>query len=342
MEISSENIMQIGKVITYSQKIRARHFFPSLCYLLSTVCCLLFVCCLLSSCGKKGAPTLKSYDKPSPPSGLEAVHRESDIILHWNFPEDKQQAIKGFYLMKSTGSDFEKIASLENDKRSFTDTNFKIGGVYKYKVLSESLRGILSNDSNVIEFSPQKVPSPPVTLSFAIEYDTLTLKWKPAGEGVLYNVYKTYNSGVYPLMPLNKKPLKEPLVRDSFDINKIVFYTVRGLLGGGVRDEGPPSEEVKIDPSEFVPPQPEALQAVATEENVYLLWREPPVTWIKGYRIYREINKEGFTLIGESQTPSFLDKDKPLTKRNYRVTALGPAKEGPPAEIKDIVFTKQR
>lgn len=329
--------------MSYSQKIKANHFFFFHYCPLYTFCCLLFICCLLSSCGKKGAPTLKSYEKPYPPSGLKAIHRESDIILLWNFPEDKQQSIKGFCLMKSAGSDFERIAFLENDKRSFTDTHFNIGDVYKFKVLSESLRGVASNDSNIIEFRPQKVPSPPGTFSFAIEYDTLTLRWKAAGEGILYNVYKTDNSGVYPIMPLNREPLKEPLFRDEFDINKIVFYTVRSLTGGGVRDEGPLSEEVKIDPSEFVPPSPEGLQAAATEENVYLIWKEPNETWIKGYRIYREINKEkGFILIGESQTPTFLDKDKPLTKRNYRVTALGPSREGPPAEIKDVVFTRQR
>jgi hypothetical protein len=76
---------------------------------------------------------------------------------------------------------------------------------------------------------------------------------------------------------------------------------------------------------------------------VHLLWKEPPETWITGYRIYREISKEdGFILIGESQAPSFLDRESPLTKRNYRVTALGPSKEGPPAEIRDVEYRKPR
>ncbi len=65
--------------------------------------CLLFTAyCLLPSCGKKGDPTLKSYEKPEPPSGLRAIHRESEIILLWEFPKDKEITIKGFHLMKIT------------------------------------------------------------------------------------------------------------------------------------------------------------------------------------------------------------------------------------------------
>ncbi len=144
-------------------------------------------------------------------------------------------------------------------------------------------------------------------------------------------------------MPLNRAPLADTYFKDAFSINKSVYYSIRSLAGGEFRDEGPASEEIRIDPSAFVPQAPKGLQAAVTEENVYLIWREPPETWITGYRIYREIGEEdGYVLIGESQTPSFLDKDSPLTKRNYRVTAIGPSKEGPPAEITGVVFIKQR
>src|SRR3989337_3925789 len=63
---------------------------------------LLIFCLLIISCGKKGEPTLKSYEKPDPPSNLRAIHRESEIILLWDFPKNKENTIKGFYLMKLT------------------------------------------------------------------------------------------------------------------------------------------------------------------------------------------------------------------------------------------------
>lgn len=329
------------------QKTNVKRFF------LIVYCLLFTVYCLLCSCGKKGDPTLKSYEKPNPPTNLRAIHRESEIILLWDFPKDKEPSIKGFYLMKIIPptppppeaeekrgrGDFEKIAFLENNKRSYIDTNFKLGSEYKYKIISQNLRGITSNDSNIVNIIPKTVPSPPKKILFKVEHDSLTLRWESAGDGILYNIYKSNEKGIYHLMPLNTEPIKETSFIDNFDIKSPVYYTIRSLVGGDIRDEGPASEELEINPSEFVPSTPEGLQAVVTEENVYLIWKEAAETWVAGYKVYRKINKEeGFIFIGETQTPAFLDKEKPLTKRNYRVTALGPSKEGPAAEIRDIVF----
>ncbi|MEW6675394.1 MAG: hypothetical protein AB1348_05240 [Nitrospirota bacterium] len=312
-------------------------------YFFVIYCLLLTVYCLLSSCGKKGDPTLKSYEKPDSPSELMAIHRESKIILLWGFPKYREPSIKGFYIMKSTGGDFERIAFIENDRRSYIDTDFRISSEYKYKIVSQNLRGITSDDSNIITIIPKTVPSPPQKILFKIEHDSLTLNWKGAGDGILYNIYKSNEKGRYQLTPANKEPFRETSFKDNFDIKRPVYYTVRSLIGGNTRDEGPASEELEINPSEFVPSPPRGLQALATPENVYLIWKEPAETWVVGYRVYREINeKEGFVLIGDTQTPTFLDKEIPLTKRNYRVTALGPSKESPYSEIRDVVFIPQR
>ena len=61
-----------------------------------------FVCCcvllaaffLLTACGKKGDPTLKSYEKPETPSQLTAVFRPSEVILTWQFPRAKEDSNK--------------------------------------------------------------------------------------------------------------------------------------------------------------------------------------------------------------------------------------------------------
>ena len=126
-------------------------------------------------------------------------------------------------------------------------------------------------------------------------------------------------------------------------MNKPVYYTIRSITGDGVKYEGPASAELSVNPLEFVPSQPEKLRATATADSVYLIWNEPAETWITGYRVYRETNKKrGFVLIGESQIPAFIDKEKPSSKRSYRVTAVGPAKEGPPAEVRNVVYIKPR
>jgi len=306
-------------------------------------CCLLFtVCCLLSACGKKGDPTLKSYEKPDAPTGLRAMHRESEIIVLWNFPGNKEGSIKGFHLLRSTGGDFQKLAFIENAGRSFSIPDFKIGLPCKYKVVSENLRGIISNDSDIIDIKPESPPAPPSNISFRIEHNSLTLTWDSAGEGVYYNIYRSDKKGAYTLNPVNKTPVKDNFFVDSFDIKKPIYYTVRSLTGSLIRDEGPASAEITTDPAELVPSAPEALQAVVAKEHIYLIWKEPQETWVAGYRVYREVNKkEGFRLIGETRSPSFIDKENLSMKRSYRVTAVGPAKEGPPAEIRDVVLTRQ-
>lgn len=308
-----------------------------LCCLLSAVYCLLF-----SACGKKGDPTLKSYEKPEAPIGLRAIHRESEIIVSWDFPRNKEGSIKGFHLLRSSGEDFQKLAFIENAGRSFSIPDFKIGLACKYKVVSENLRGIISNDSDIIDIKPESPPAPPSNISFRIEHNSLTLTWDSAGEGVYYNIYRSDKKGIYTLNPINKNPVKEPFFTDSFDIKKPIYYTIRSLTGSLIRDEGPASHEITTDPAELVPSAPEALQAVVAKEHIYLIWKEPRETWVAGYRVYREVNKEeGFRLIGESTAPSFIDKDNLSMKRSYRVTAIGPAKEGPPAETRDVALAMQ-
>ena len=303
----------------------------------------LIACLLVASCGKKGEPTLKSYEKPDPPSNLRAIHRESEIILLWDFPKNKEKTIKGFYLMKLIGRGDSERIFLEPDKRSHIDREFTSGSQYAYKIISQNLKGVLSIDSNVIEIEPKELPPSPEKPLFKVAYDSLTLTWEEAGDGIFYNVYKSDKKGQYPLSHLNAEPVKGTSFRDSFNIKKTVYYTVRSLRGGTIRDEGPPSEEIEVNPSEFVPAPPEGIQALATQEGVQLLWKEASETWVIGYRVYRVTDKkEEVVFIGETSVPSYFDKEKASAKRNYRVTALGPSKEGPASEIKDVVFVPYR
>jgi hypothetical protein len=303
---------------------------------------LLFACCfLLISCGKKGDPTLKSYEKPDPPSNFRALQRESEITLSWDFPEKETASIKGFHVLRSTGGDFTEIAFLENNKRSFTDADHKGTAQITFKIIAENLRGIMSKDSAILLIHDIKPPAPPRDILFAIEYDSLVLSWKSAGEGLAYNIYKHAISATLTEKPFNTEPLKETSFRDIFDINKTVSYTIRSVRQNEILIEGPASVEIRIDPAALVPSPPTNLQAVPSKEHVYLIWKESPETWVKGYKVYREINKkEGFVLIGETQIPSFIDKEKPSKKRHYRVTSRGPVQESKPAEIRNIVSVK--
>ncbi|MEW6107653.1 MAG: hypothetical protein AB1632_00575 [Nitrospirota bacterium] len=292
----------------------------------------------IASCGKKGAPTLKSYEKPEPPSFLRAIHRENEIILRWDFPKDKESEISDFIIFKSSGTGFSRMSHIERTRRSHVDADFKTGQTYSYKIISRNFRGIYSDDSNIINITPLNFPAPPANITFRIEDGSLVLEWEKSGDGILYNIYKSPEKNAYGLDPANKSPLSENYFRDVFNINKIFYYSIRSLTKNDIRDEGPMSEEIIVNPSEFVPPSPEDLRYFAADDRIFLYWKEPSETWVTGFRIYRKLGNQDYKLIGETQIPAFLDTESPTIMRDYRVSSVGPSKEGSPAEIKGAVF----
>jgi hypothetical protein len=297
-----------------------------------------FLCLMLLSCGRKGAPTLKSFDKPEKPSLLSAMHRENVIILKWDFPREKEETISGFVVLESSSEGYGKELRVMPGERSVRLTDFREGRTYRYGILAKSLKGVLSDESNTLSIIPLNTPQPPVDLSFSVADDTLLLRWKDRGNGILYNVYRRFDKDVYGLTPVNPTPLAGNSFTDVFSIDKKVYYTVRSLLNKETRDEGPPSEEVEINPHEFVPPAPENIGYFAAPDRVFLFWNAVELRWVTGYRVYRRDAGKDYTLIGETQIPSFLDNEKPLTKRDYRISARGLTKEGPAAEIKDVRY----
>ncbi|MDP3258965.1 MAG: hypothetical protein Q8M34_00070, partial [Thermodesulfovibrionales bacterium] len=119
---------------------------------------LLFAACLmLVSCGKKTAPTLKAYEKPSAPAAVKAIHREDRILLSWSYTSKKEN-LKEFYILRAEDSSFQKIAVVSKDTNTYTDINFKTGISYKYKVVAGSLKKVLSDDSNILTIKPEVVP----------------------------------------------------------------------------------------------------------------------------------------------------------------------------------------
>ncbi len=326
-------------------------YYSKCCFTNLTLIFLLFI--IFFGCGKKGDPTLKSYEKPEVPANLYALKRTDEIILNWNFPAKKEPAIKGFNILRSSlnsssdgkeeWADFEKIAFADKKIRNYVDTSIKENISYKYKIISQNLKDILSNDSNVIMVSSTKLPEPPVQLSFRIENDKQILSWQETVPDSSYNIYKSNIRGSYKSGQINKTPVKGNSFIDNLDINKISCYIVRTISGNEVIYESNPSQEICIDPEELIPSKPFNLQAVTLSDSVVLVWEGPPEIFVTGYKIYRETDKKkGFILIGETKMPTFTDKERASTKRNYRVTAVGPLKEGPAAEIKDIIYIKPR
>ena len=330
---------RIGKSVSFGDPPRreVRSMF-TIHYSLFTVCCLLFtVSFFLTACGKKGSPTLKAYEKPEAPSGLRLIHRENMITLSWSY--GKKENLKTFYILRAEDTEFKKIAPVSQGENSYTDTNFKTGETYKYKVVAQSLKNVLSNDSNVVTIKPLTVPPAPKNVSAQMGNDSLSISWESAGEGIYYNIYKDIEKGKYGITPINNVPVKTAPYSDNFDLTKPVYYSIRSALNNESRNEGPASDEIEVNPANFIPSKPDGLQTIVAGDKVVIAWNENPETWVLKYRVYRKTNeKDGFILLGESVTPAFTDREKTGKKHAYRVTAMGPSKESESSKAVSVDF----
>lgn len=297
-----------------------RHSLFTFCFFLFTLGS------LFAACGKKAPPTLKAYEKPETPSDLKAIHREDRVILSW--VHNKKENLKELHIMKSEDAVFKKITSVATDENSYSDTDFKTDNSYKYKIIAMSMKNVLSNDSNIANVNPKPVPFAPKGFAAHVGNNAIHLSWESAGEGILYNVYKYFEKTKHGINPVNPEPLKTTAYTDNLELNMPVYYTVRGALNSDVRDEGPASDEIEVNPADFIPSKPEGIQAVVADDKVVIAWKENPEKWVKRYRVYRKITKnDEFTLIGEPVTPAFTDREKTGTKHTFKITAFGPSKE---------------
>lgn len=310
--------------------------------------CVMILLLLLPSCGKRGMPTVKTFEKPQPVQQVKAYHRADEVILTWEYPKDQRRRIKGFRIGRSeeeTGVTGE-AAFLPEDAAAFTDTDFEPGRRYTYSILTVNLRGIPGDQPVSLAVSPRRPPPPPVGLGFTPRDDALEIRWAPvdvALQKVRYNVYRSAKSGEYGRAPVNPKPLEEPFFIDALDSESRVFYTVRALLDTDIGDEGRPSVELAVNPGTFVPSRPTGVQFVHSDEDVVLTWKGNPETWVSGYAIHRQREGEaGFTEVGAAITPAFRDPGPVRAMTRYYVTAKGPVRQSGASQVVEIEPLKER
>ena len=312
----------VFRVLRYASRVT--------CYVL-----LFVVTLLLISCGRKGLPTLKAFEKPERPTGLAAVHKEDRIILTWSYPGNLRSSIKGFQVLRSEGRGFEREAFVKSDQTSFSDESFKFNVTYEYKVVAQNMRDILSADSDIVDVTPSPLPPPPEDVRFEIKPGGVELTWRSSGEDVCYNIYRSVEKDKFDNGPLNTEPDCATSYKDDFlSPERSVYYIIRPLHNTPSKDEGYPSREIAVSPANFVPLPPSDARVVKTEDKTYLVWKESPESWVRGYRVYRKVEgEEGFTFLGEAVTPAFADTSKIEKKAWYMIKALGPSAESEPLVV---------
>jgi hypothetical protein len=253
--------------------------------LLGRVLLCLVCLCFFTGCGKKGNPTMRSFEKPEAVKETRAFHRDGKVTISWSYSRQAKILIKGFYIERAEGLlPFETIAFLQGGSSQYSDDHIEINKEYRYKIRVYSMRDIISDDSPELKAIPLRLPDPPKAVIYHLKNDAVEITWDKGADGITYNIYRSAEKGKYQA-PLNAKPLDRPFFRDGVDVEKTVFYSVRSIVESTIRNEGDPSADLEINPQSFIPARPTDLRYVASQNKGYLSWKENAETWVKGYKV---------------------------------------------------------
>lgn len=287
---------------------------------------------LIVGCGRKAPPRWVQYETPPSPTGLKAHIKDNAATISWEYPDSKRNIMEKFIIMR----DNRQIA--EQTGKSYGDAGLAKGSRHEYRIIAQGVKAktnskpseplIVANENNV---------SPPDSLAFKITNTGVELSWRYPLENAVFNIYKSAKEGDSPMMPLNPMPIQQAFYPDAADMKSPVYYIVRALIksqDGVYTYESPASNEIVVSPGDFVPSMPSGIVAVAATDRVVITWAENPESWVTGYKIYRSSGGGAFEPVGFAQVPSFTDANPPKGALTYRVSAVGPVKEGPHAEAK--------
>lgn len=287
----------------------------------------------LPSCGKKGAPTLKAFDKPEAVTAISALQSEEKVVLSWEYPDGLRKKIEGFIIEQHEavpGGTEQGAAGqivLKADATSHVTDSLVQGRHYSFTIRPVSLKKVQGDLSPPLDVVPAKPPPPPAGLTFRLLDDGVEISWEKVPGDVKYRIYRSSEADS---SPAPVAILSDPLFRDSVETARTVSYSVRTVLDNALKTEGHPSAELTVHPADYVPAAPAGLRFAASDDRVHLSWTENRESWVTGYRVYRRSAEEReFAPIGESLSPVFTDRFPLAAEAFYAVTALGPAREGP-------------
>ncbi|MFN3740764.1 MAG: hypothetical protein ACK4TF_08875 [Thermodesulfovibrionales bacterium] len=265
-------------------------------------------------CGKKAPPSYKTLKIARPVQALSYLIRPEGVILSWQYPYARDGI---YFLIYRKGRNMEKVG--ETDKNIFIDSTPLSNGSREYVIVSSYNEGIKAEQRIIIETLP--LPKAPSGFNFKIMNQEIILSWDKR-EGCLYNLYSIFSDNREEL--LNRKPLSLNFFKIYPDPEEIRTFRLRCLMGSV---EGHYAEVI-IKPEDYIPKKPEGLRYVIIDGTVVLTWKENLEKWIRGYRVYKDTGS-GFVLADETTYPLFEDRLNGLKSIYYRITAIGPSKEGP-------------
>lgn len=331
---------------------------------LSILCLSLCAVLVLASCGKKGYPVPIAVAKAGVIADLKAEERDAVVFLSFTAPaqiepkkKDDKEPVKvtAFKVVKGCGTclaDLQPMRTIVLDEKKgytiagnriyFYDDDVTDGSDYAYRVYPVTAKGTQGEASNTAVITWKQPPGPPGPVK-ALESDSrVELSWTKQ-EGFLYNVYR-WDNGMYPVVPLNPRPIATPLYMDGGLTNgKTYAYEVRQVRASAPNAEG---EGVKISatPQDKTPPAPPILVKAQKRGNtIEITWQANTEKDLAGYNVYRIVGSKPARLNASPvKEIKYTDTGAPDHRFiAYHVTAVDTAgnESGPSQE--SIVMSKE-
>ncbi|MCK4911374.1 MAG: fibronectin type III domain-containing protein [Thermodesulfovibrionales bacterium] len=294
----------------------------------------------LAACGKKAPPRWVVRKAPDAVTDVRVHYRPDQVLLQWKAPEGKQAAEDYALYRAKDGGEPEQIAVVKGTK--YIDRDIVPLGAYTYEVVARAGQGMEGPRVPAGTVGARDALPLPEAVSISVEPDGVVITWKTILDISGFNVYRSAEPGRFPPAPRNPVLIRDGRYEEMPDTDKPYYYMVRAAMlstDGDLFVEGPGSAPVSVAPEDFVPSMPGGMDIAPTGEKVVVFWNENPERWVKGYKVYRAVGKGGeFIEIGTPMSLAFPDRNPPKGILRYRVSALGPAAEGPMSETVEIEY----
>ncbi len=233
----------------------------------------------------------------SPPTGLQAVPGNGQVVLSWSPP----LGAVSYNLKRATlsGGPYTTIANLT--ATNYTDANVTNGMTYYYVVSAVRSGGESANSSQTSATPQLPAPLPPTGLTATPGNGQVVLTWTASSGATSYNIEQSLVSGgSYVTIAITGGVS----YTNSGLTNGVMYYFV--VASANTNGTGAASSQVSATPQVPLPAIPTGLAAVPSNGQIQLTWNA--VSGATAYYLKRALASGGpYAIIAEAPQPGWND-----------------------------------
>ena len=240
----------------------------------------------------------------------------ASVTLSWN----ESAAAHGYQIYRSTkeNGSFQKIATVNADTRSFTDTSVVPGKLYRYKVRAYMKLGSKNKYSSYSDTKTADLTIPATAWKTCKvkKYRTVELSWKKKSvDG--YKIYRKTGNGKFVCIQTLSKKSSVSFKDTSVKPGSTYTYRIRGYIT--VNGKNYYSSYTPVQKTEIQMAKPTLKKVSSTgRKKIKLTWKRDSKA--DGYYIYRSSSQKGgykkVKTVTKNKTVTWTDK-KVKSKKTY-------------------------